>query len=79
METTIGLYDKENEIIFQFSLCLGSCLVLSDKCRCMCYHCQNMLHQIWTSQISNDNVRPSSKIVSDDDNIHSSSCVAGKR
>jgi hypothetical protein len=57
METTVGLYDKENEIIFQFSFCVGSCLVLNDKCHCMCYHCQNMLHH-WTSRISNDNVRP---------------------
>jgi len=75
METTVGLYDKENEIIFQFLFYVGSCLVLSDKCHCMCYHRQNMLHQIWTSRISNDNVRPSLKIV----NIHSSSCVAGKK
>jgi hypothetical protein len=30
------------------------------------------------SRISNDNVRQGSKIVSGDDNIHSSSCVAGE-
>jgi hypothetical protein len=31
------------------------------------------------SQISNDNVRQGSKIVSGDDNIHLSSCVVGEK
>jgi hypothetical protein len=39
MDTIIGLYGKGNEIIFWHSLCVGSCLILSGNCRCMCrYH-----------------------------------------
>jgi hypothetical protein len=56
IETTIGLYGKGNEIIYWHSLCVGSCLILSSNYCCMCCHCQNMLHQICTSWIGNDNV-----------------------
>jgi hypothetical protein len=79
MEIIIGLCGKENEVISWCLLYVGSCLVLSGNCHCMHYHCQGMLHQIWTCRINNDNIHPSSKIVFDDDNIHSSSCVAGEK
>jgi hypothetical protein len=79
METTVGLYGKENEVISRCLLYVGLCLVLSGNYRCMCYCCQNMLHQIWTSRINNNNVRPSSKTISGNDNIHSSLCVAGEK
>jgi hypothetical protein len=68
-----------NEIISRHSLCLGSCLVLSGNYCCMHSCRQNMLHQIWTSLINNDNVRQGSKIIYDDDNIHLSSCVAREK
>jgi len=35
METIVGLYGKENEIIFWCSLHVKSCLVLSDKIGCL--------------------------------------------
>jgi hypothetical protein len=79
METIVGLYRKGNEIISWSSLCVGSWFVLNNNCRCMrCRH-RSMLHQIWTSWIGNDNVYQGLKIVSNDDNIHSSSCVARKK
>jgi hypothetical protein len=52
-------------------------LVLSGNCCYMCCHCRNMLHQVCTSRIDNDNVHQSLKIVSNDGNIHSSPCMAG--
>ncbi len=79
MDTTIGLYNKGNEIIFWRSLCVESCLILSGNCHCMCCHCRSMLHQIWTSRIGNDNVRQSSKSIFGDDNIHSFLCVVGEK
>jgi hypothetical protein len=68
-----------NEIISWRSLCVGLCLVLSGNYSCMHSCRQNMLHQIWTSLINNDNVRQGSKIIYDDDNIHSSSYVAREK
>jgi hypothetical protein len=78
IKTIIGLYGKGNEIISWCLLCVGSCLVSSNY-QCMHCHLWNMLHQIYTSRIGNDNVCQGSKIVSSDDNIHSSSCVAGEK
>jgi hypothetical protein len=79
MEITIGLYGKGNEIIFWHLLCVGSCLVLSNNCRCMCYHRRSTLHQIWTSWIGSDNVRQGSKTIFGDENIYLSSCVVGEK
>jgi hypothetical protein len=79
METIIGLYGKGNEIISWRSFCVGSCFVLSDNYHYMCYRHWSMLHQIYTSRIDNDNIHQGTKIVSSDDNIHSSLCVTGKR
>jgi hypothetical protein len=79
METIIGLYCKGNEIIPWRSWCVGSRLVLSGNCCYMCYHRRSLLHQICTSQSDNDNVCQSLKIVSSDDNIHSSPCMVGEK
>ncbi len=79
METTVGLYGKGNEIISWCSLCVGLCLVLNGNCCYMCCHHQSMLHQIYMSQISNDNICQGTKIVSSDDNIHLFSCVGGEK
>jgi hypothetical protein len=79
METIVSLYGKGSEIISLRLLYVGSCFVLSGNYRCMCYHHQNTLYQIYTSWIHNDNVCQGTKIVSSDDNIHSFSCVAGKK
>jgi hypothetical protein len=76
MEITIGLYGKGNEIIFWSSFCVGLCLVVSNNSRYMWHYCQSMMHQIWRSQINNDNVHYGSKIIFGDDNIHSFSSVA---
>jgi hypothetical protein len=46
METTIGLYDKGNEIIYWRLLYVGSCLILNDNYCYMHYRRQSMLHQI---------------------------------
>jgi hypothetical protein len=79
METTVGLYGKGNEIISWPSLYVGLCFVLSGNYCYMWYHCWSMLHQIYMSQISNDNVHQGTQTISNDDNIHSSLCVVGKR
>jgi hypothetical protein len=79
METTIGLYGKRNELISRRSFCVRSCLVFSGNYCCMWCCCWNMLHQICMSQIGNNNIRQGSKIIFDDDNIHSSSYMPGKR
>jgi hypothetical protein len=80
METIVGLYGKGNEIISWHSFYVGSCLVLSGNYHhYMCYCCWSTLHQIYTSQIHNDNIHRSMKIVYGDDNIQSSLCVVGKR
>jgi len=79
METIIDLNGKGNEIISWHSLCVRLCLVLSDNYHCMCYCCKNMLHQIWTSRIDNDNICQGLKTISCDDNIHLSSCVAREK
>jgi len=78
MEIIVGFYNKGNEIIWH-SFYVGLCLVLNGNYHCMCYHCRRMLHQICMNQISNDNVRQGSKIVSGDDNIHLSLCVVGEK
>jgi hypothetical protein len=38
-----------------------------------------MLHQIYMNQISNDNIHQGSKIVSSDEIIHSSPCMAAEK
>ncbi len=78
METTIGLYGKGIEIISWRMLCVGSCFVLNGNYCCMCYHHQNMQHQIYTSRINNDNIHQGPKTISSDDNIHSSPCMVGE-
>ncbi len=73
-----SLWQREWNHFLAF-VCVGSRLVLNDNYHCMCYCHQSMLHQIYTSRIGNDNICQGTKIVSSDDNIHSSLCVAGKR
>jgi len=79
MVTIVGLYGKGNEIISWRLLWVGSCLVLNNNYHCMCCHHWNTLHQIYTSRIRNENIRQDTKIFFGDDNIHSFSCVVGKR
>ncbi len=79
METTMGFYGKGNETNFWCSFCVGSRLVLSGNCCYMHCHHQSVLHQICTNRINNDNVRQGWKIVFDDDNIHSSLCMAREK
>jgi len=57
-----------------------SCLVLSGNycCCCMCC-CWNTLHEVYTSQIVNNNVHKSSKTIFDNDNIHWSLCMTRKK
>jgi hypothetical protein len=74
-----GLYGKGNEIISWCSFCVGSCLIFSGNYCCMqCCH-WNTLHQICMSRINNDNVHQGLKVIFDDDNVHLSSCMPGKR
>jgi len=79
METTVGLYGKGNEIISYCLLYVGLCLVLNGNYHNMYYCRRNMLHQICTSQISNDNIHQSTKTIFGDNNIHLSLCVAGEK
>jgi hypothetical protein len=67
METTISLYGKGNEIISQSSFYVRSCFVLNNNCYCMCCHHRSTLHQIYLSQINNDNIHQSPKTISSDD------------
>jgi hypothetical protein len=78
METIIGLYDKGNEIISRHLLCVRLCL-MNNNYHYVCYRRQSMLHQICTNRINNDNVCQGLKIISSDENIHSSSCVVGEK
>jgi hypothetical protein len=70
MNTIVGLYGKENEIISWHLFCIGSCFVLSDNYYNMCCNHSSSLHQIYTSQIDNDNICKSLKLLFNDDNIH---------
>jgi len=80
MRITVNLYyNKGNEIIIWHSFYIGSCLVLNNNCCYMHNHRWNTLHQIYTSQINNDNIYQSSKIISSDDNIHSFPYMTRKR
>jgi hypothetical protein len=45
----------------------------------MHYCRRNMLHQIYTNQISNDNIHQSTKTIFGDDNIHLFLCVAEEK
>ncbi len=57
MVTTIGLYGKRNDIISWRSFYVGLRLILNGNyCYMWCHH-RSTLHQIYTSQIRNDNVR----------------------
>ncbi len=71
MKTPIHLNNKGNEIITQGSFDIKSCFLLNSHCRCMCCHCQSLSHHIYASQVNNDNVHQSSKIISSNKNIHS--------
>jgi hypothetical protein len=75
IKTLICLNNKGNEIIAWCSLSVRSCLPLSSHHRCMCYHCQCSLYNIYVSRINNDNVHQNTKVISSNKNIHSSSNV----
>ncbi len=79
MKTIVGIYGKGDEIISQHLFCVGSCLVLSGNCRCMCYCRQSTLHQIWMSWINNENICQGLKKFFGENNIHSFLCVVREK
>jgi hypothetical protein len=79
METTIGLWQGEWNHFQVLALCRIVFCVLNGNCCYMCCCRWSTLHQIYMSRIGNDNVHPSPKIISSDDNIHSFLCMVGEK
>jgi hypothetical protein len=79
IKTPICLNSKGNEVIVWCLFSVGLSLLLSNCCRCMCYHCRCWLHHICASQVNNDNVHQSSEVVFGDKDIHSLSSVVREK
>ncbi len=75
MKTPIRLNSKGNEVIVWCSLNILLCVFFNKHHRCMCCHHQCLLHHIYASWVSNDDVHWGLKAISDDKDIHSSSGV----
>ncbi len=74
-ENTIRLNSKGNEVIIRCSFSIWLCLLLSNHHHCICYHCQYLLHHIYVSWVSNDDVHQGLKVICNDNDIHSLSSV----
>jgi hypothetical protein len=70
MKAYVRLNNNGNEIITWCSFNIGSCLLLNNHHHCMCYHRWYSLHHICASRINDDNVHQSTKVVSNNKNIH---------
>jgi hypothetical protein len=79
MKTFICLNSKGNEIITWGLFNVWLCFFLNNHHCYMCYRCQCSLHHICVSQVSNDDVHQSSKVVFDDKNIHLLSSVVREK
>jgi hypothetical protein len=78
-DTPIRLNNKGNEVIAWCSIDVGSCLLLSSHCRCMCCFHRFSLHHICVSRINNDKVHQSMEAVFGNKNIHLLSGVAKEK
>ncbi len=62
MKTLTCFNKKGNEVITWCLFGIRSCFLLSNHCRCTCYHCWCLLHSIYANQINNDNVHKIQKL-----------------
>ncbi len=80
METTIGLYGKENEIIYWHSPYVGLCLILNSNCCCMHVIVETRYTKfVWVGLVMITFANQGSKIISSDDDIHLSLCMVGEK
>jgi hypothetical protein len=79
MKTPIHLNSKGNEVIAWCSFDVRSCFLLSNHRYYMCYRHRCLLYHICVSQVSNDKVYQSTKVISSNKNIHSSLNVSKEK
>jgi len=79
IKTPICLNSKGNEVITWCSFDVGLCLFSSNHRRCMCCCSRCLLHHIYASWVSKDNVCQSMQVVFGNKNIHLSSSVTREK